>query len=270
MPTSYYNISLDHLADHLILLSSSSSFWFSLNSSCDNEFHISKRLRTSRPADCRIASLRPLVVPPSCPSPSITVALAIAPSIACRRCAVRRRRAAAAATPPPCCRRRRTVALPPPSHCRAATTAAATATAPPPSCRRRRAVALPPPPLTLPPPPHRRQATSRCLAAALPPPPRRRQAVADLALSRCRHRHCRCRRAAVRWLVVALLSVVRFRHCMPSCDHQHSCCRPLSPMNCLPPPPPATAAAAGPPGRHNRHRHHRGRTHRRKLAKKVR
>ena len=44
MATSYYNISFDHLADHLILLSLSSSFWFSLNSSCDNEFHLSKRL----------------------------------------------------------------------------------------------------------------------------------------------------------------------------------------------------------------------------------
>ena len=44
MATSYYNISFDHLANHLIYLSSSSSFWFSLNSSCDNEFHTSKRL----------------------------------------------------------------------------------------------------------------------------------------------------------------------------------------------------------------------------------
>ena len=42
MATSYYNISLDHLADHLIHLSSSSSFWFSLHSSYDNEFHLSK------------------------------------------------------------------------------------------------------------------------------------------------------------------------------------------------------------------------------------
>jgi hypothetical protein len=44
MGTSYYNISLDNLANHLINLSSSSSFWFSLNSSYDNEFHLSKRL----------------------------------------------------------------------------------------------------------------------------------------------------------------------------------------------------------------------------------
>ena len=44
MAMSYYNNSLDHLANHLIHLSSSSSFWFSLNSSYDNEFHLSKRL----------------------------------------------------------------------------------------------------------------------------------------------------------------------------------------------------------------------------------
>ena len=44
MGTSYVNISLGHLADHLIYLSSSSSFWFSLNSSYDHDFHPSKRL----------------------------------------------------------------------------------------------------------------------------------------------------------------------------------------------------------------------------------
>jgi hypothetical protein len=44
MGTSYVNISLGHLADHLIYLSSSSSFWFSLNSSYDHDFHLSKRL----------------------------------------------------------------------------------------------------------------------------------------------------------------------------------------------------------------------------------
>ena len=35
---------MDHIAEYLIYLSSSSSFWFSLNSSYDNEFDISKRL----------------------------------------------------------------------------------------------------------------------------------------------------------------------------------------------------------------------------------
>ena len=44
MGTSYVNISLGHLANHLIYLSSSSSFWFSLNSSNDHDFHLSKRL----------------------------------------------------------------------------------------------------------------------------------------------------------------------------------------------------------------------------------
>ena len=44
MGTSYVNISLVHLADHLIYLSSSSSFWFSLNSSYDHDFHLSKQL----------------------------------------------------------------------------------------------------------------------------------------------------------------------------------------------------------------------------------
>jgi hypothetical protein len=42
-------------------------------------------------------------------------------------------------------------------------------------------------------------------------------------------------------LVVALLSAVRFLH------HQRSRCRPLSPINCLPPPPPPPPPL--PPGR---------------------
>ena len=41
MVTSYEVISLDHLAEHMIHLSTASSFWFSLNSSYDNEFHLS-------------------------------------------------------------------------------------------------------------------------------------------------------------------------------------------------------------------------------------
>ena len=44
MGTSYDNISLVNLANHLIYLSSSSSFWFGLNSSYNHEFHLSKRL----------------------------------------------------------------------------------------------------------------------------------------------------------------------------------------------------------------------------------
>ncbi len=44
---SYYSISHHHLADQLIYLSSSSSFWFSLNSSYDHEFYLSKRFGMS-------------------------------------------------------------------------------------------------------------------------------------------------------------------------------------------------------------------------------
>ena len=44
MVTSYEVVSLDHLAEHMICLSTASSFWFSLNSSYDHEFHLSKRL----------------------------------------------------------------------------------------------------------------------------------------------------------------------------------------------------------------------------------
>jgi hypothetical protein len=47
MATSYNSVSHHHLADHLLYLSSSSSFWFSLNSSYDHEFHLSKRLGMS-------------------------------------------------------------------------------------------------------------------------------------------------------------------------------------------------------------------------------
>ena len=47
MAMSYHRILGDHLADHLIYLSSSSSFWFSLNSSYDHELHLSKRLGMS-------------------------------------------------------------------------------------------------------------------------------------------------------------------------------------------------------------------------------
>ena len=56
MVMSYYDsISLDHLADHLIYLSSSSSFWFSLNSSC-----VIVELPVVMPPSC------PFVRPPSC------------------------------------------------------------------------------------------------------------------------------------------------------------------------------------------------------------
>ncbi len=42
MVTSYHHISGDHLAEHMIHLSTASSFWFSLNSSYDHEKYIFK------------------------------------------------------------------------------------------------------------------------------------------------------------------------------------------------------------------------------------
>ena len=47
MATSYDNVSLHHLANHLLYLSSSSSVWFSLNSNYDHKFHLSKWLGMS-------------------------------------------------------------------------------------------------------------------------------------------------------------------------------------------------------------------------------
>ncbi len=49
MATSYYSIAPDHLADHLIYLFSSSSFWFSLNSSYEHDFHLLLELMSSEP-----------------------------------------------------------------------------------------------------------------------------------------------------------------------------------------------------------------------------
>ncbi len=93
-------------------------------------------------------------------------------------------------------------------------------------CLHPRAAALLPPPQ----PPrccHCAAAVMLCTAAALPSSPRRCQADADAALSRCRHRRCHRRCTAVRWFVVAFLSVVRFCHCMPSCNRLRSRCRTL-------------------------------------------
>ena len=49
MTTSYYSIAPDHFADHLISISSSSSFWFSLNSSYKHDFHLLLELTSSEP-----------------------------------------------------------------------------------------------------------------------------------------------------------------------------------------------------------------------------
>ena len=47
MPTSYDGMILDHLAEHMLYLSTASSFWFSLSSSHDHGFHLSQRLGMS-------------------------------------------------------------------------------------------------------------------------------------------------------------------------------------------------------------------------------
>jgi hypothetical protein len=47
MVPSYGGTLFDHLANHLIYLSTATSFWYSLNSSYDHEFHLSKRLGIS-------------------------------------------------------------------------------------------------------------------------------------------------------------------------------------------------------------------------------
>ena len=47
MPASYEGTLLDHLAEHMVYLSTATSFWFSINSSYDHGFHLSKRLGTS-------------------------------------------------------------------------------------------------------------------------------------------------------------------------------------------------------------------------------
>ncbi len=47
MSTSYDGSLLDHLAEYMIYLFTVSSFWFSLDSSYDHEFHLSKRFGVS-------------------------------------------------------------------------------------------------------------------------------------------------------------------------------------------------------------------------------
>ena len=42
MSTSYDGTILDRLAEHMLYLSTASSFWFSLDSSYDHEFHLSR------------------------------------------------------------------------------------------------------------------------------------------------------------------------------------------------------------------------------------
>jgi len=45
--SSYDTTILDHLAEYFLYLAAAPSFWFSLNSSYDHEFHLSRRLGMS-------------------------------------------------------------------------------------------------------------------------------------------------------------------------------------------------------------------------------
>jgi hypothetical protein len=47
MSARYDGLILDHLAEHMLYLSTASSFWFSLSSSHDHDFHLSQRLGMS-------------------------------------------------------------------------------------------------------------------------------------------------------------------------------------------------------------------------------
>ncbi len=47
MPTSYDGVILDHLAEHMLYLSTDSSFWFSFILRHDHGFHLSHRLGMS-------------------------------------------------------------------------------------------------------------------------------------------------------------------------------------------------------------------------------
>jgi hypothetical protein len=51
MPTSYDGTLLEHLAEHIIYLSTAYSFWFSLNSSYDHGCHLSKQMGSMSPQD---------------------------------------------------------------------------------------------------------------------------------------------------------------------------------------------------------------------------
>ena len=73
--------------------------------------------------------------------------------------------------------------------------------------------------------------TAAATASALLPPhccsctvPRRCAAIAAAPLPSCRYCRCHCRRSAVCWLVVALLSAVQFCHRIPSCNPRRSHC----------------------------------------------
>jgi hypothetical protein len=90
MVTSYHRISGDHLTDHLIYLSLSSSFWFSLNSSWEHDFHLC----------CTVA-----LPPPPLTLPPLKRRRQSAADIALSRCCHHSLRAAAIALSQAPCRR---------------------------------------------------------------------------------------------------------------------------------------------------------------------
>jgi hypothetical protein len=198
MATSYGNTSLGHLTNHLIYLSTASSFWFSLNSSYEHDFHLLLELTSSEPLtldeEVRMQEewhhdeRKCIFILLACDllllnldmgnndQPCVDVASPLHILLPLRCCCTADCRCPCAVH----CRRRRRIAVAPSitiavtsfiacCHCAVRRCHAAATTMPPPSCHRRRTVAL-------------------------PPPPRRRQAIANVALSRCRHR--RSRRAA--------------------------------------------------------------------------
>ena len=144
----------------------------------------SKLLGTSCPASCCIASLHPLVVPPSCPVSPITFALALAPSITCHRRAVHHRQAATDVAMRRCCNR------PCPSRCASRCAIVCWLVVVLLS-----AVHLPLPSLSPRPSP---ATNALCTVTTLPQLPRRHQDAAAAALLRCRHCRYHCLQATAK------------------------------------------------------------------------
>jgi hypothetical protein len=137
---------LDQIAKFFLLLSDAPLYWFTLNTSCDHAFHLSKRLGMEHNdykalLVAAATAAATALLPPSCHrhavSPRCSTAAKLLPTSRCP--------AAATASPPPSCRQR------PLSRCRRrpllrcrhrrSCRRAAAAAAPLPSCHRHRAVA---------------------------------------------------------------------------------------------------------------------------------
>ncbi len=283
MATSCYKISLHHLTNHLIYLSSSSSFWFSLNSSYKHDFHLLLESTSLEPLTldeevhmqeewhcnerkCTFVVLtRNLLLLDLDISddnqPCVAIALLLhiplpmhchctfychcPRAVHCILLPLRRRRAID-------CRCPRPVHHLPLLHCAPLPCCRRAATMPLLSCRRQHTGALPPPLLLL--------------------PPRRCQAAIDVMLLPCRHRRTaaklpptlRCRAAATtavppscrRLRAVALLPLPGHRQAAADialwrCRHHRSrraAAAALPPLRCAPPltlpPPPCRQQAA--------------------------